>query len=107
MSDIKQQKDLVDKLAKFYSLEKEEWRTLLTDPEQEIRDYVSEIAVAIRKQYYGNEVYVRGLIEFTNYCRNDCYYCGIRRSNPNAERYRLSKEEIMSCCKIGDRKSVV
>ncbi len=101
MSDIKQQKDLVDKLAKFYSLEKEEWRTLLTDPEQEIRDYVSEIAVAIRKQYYGNEVYVRGLIEFTNYCRNDCYYCGIRRSNPNAERYHLSKEEIMSCCKIG------
>ena len=46
----------------------------------------------VREEYYGKDVYLRGLIEFTNYCRNDCRYCGIRRSNRNAERYRLSKE---------------
>ncbi len=50
---------------------------------------------------YGREVYIRGLIEFTNYCGNDCLYCGIRRSNRNAERYRLTREQIMSCCEQG------
>lgn len=50
---------------------------------------------------FGGDIYIRGLIEFTNYCRNDCYYCGIRRGNASASRYRLSKEEIMSCCEQG------
>ena len=54
-----------------------------------------------REEYYGKDVYLRGLIEFTNYCRNDCRYCGIRRSNTRAERYRLSKEQILSCCEQG------
>ena len=48
-----------------------------------------------------NHVYIRGLIEFTNYCKNDCYYCGIRRSNKNCDRYRLSKEDILSSCETG------
>ena len=61
------------------------------------------IADNVRKEYYGNEVYLRGLIEFTNYCKNNCYYCGIRRGNKNAERYRLSKEEILECCADGYR----
>ena len=56
-----------------------------------------------RRAIYGNDVYIRGLIEFTNYCRNNCYYCGIRRDNPRAERYRLSREEILSCCAEGYR----
>ena len=55
----------------------------------------------IRKQHYGTDVYIRGLIEFTNFCKNDCYYCGIRKDNKNAHRYRLSKEDIMECCKDG------
>lgn len=55
----------------------------------------------VREEYYGKDVYLRGLIEFTNYCRNDCRYCGIRRSNTRAERYRLSKEQILSCCEQG------
>ena len=55
----------------------------------------------VRRAHYGDEVYIRGLIEFTNYCKNDCYYCGIRRSNRNAERYRLSKEDILACCEEG------
>jgi biotin synthase len=58
-------------------------------------------ADAVRRKYYGTDVYVRGLIEFTNYCKNDCLYCGIRRDNRNLERYRLSKDEILSCCENG------
>ncbi|MDR2021194.1 MAG: [FeFe] hydrogenase H-cluster radical SAM maturase HydE [Treponema sp.] len=56
----------------------------------------------IRSRHYGDDVYFRGLIEFTNYCKNDCYYCGIRKGNERAERYRLSLEEILHCCRIGD-----
>ncbi len=58
-------------------------------------------ARAVREEYYGKDVYLRGLIEFTNYCRNDCYYCGIRRSNKAALRYRLSAEDILNCCDNG------
>ena len=55
----------------------------------------------LREEYYGKAVYIRGLIEFTNYCRNDCYYCGIRRSNAKAVRYRLDKADILECCRDG------
>lgn len=58
-------------------------------------------AVSLRRKYYGNKVYTRGLIEFTNYCKNDCYYCGIRHGNINAVRYRLSRDEILQCCEHG------
>lgn len=58
-------------------------------------------ALEQRRKYYGNGVYFRGLIEFSSYCKNDCYYCGIRRSNRNARRYRLSEEEILGCCEKG------
>ena len=57
----------------------------------------------VREEHYGRGVYFRGLIEFTNYCKNDCYYCGIRCSNKNIERYRLSLEEILGCCREGDK----
>lgn len=56
-----------------------------------------------RRENYGDEVYIRGLIEFTNYCRNNCYYCGIRCDNRKAQRYRLSKDEILLCCNEGYR----
>lgn len=62
---------------------------------------LKEEAVRIREIYYGKKVFTRGLIEYTNYCKNDCYYCGIRKSNTNAKRYRLTKEEIMACCENG------
>jgi biotin synthase len=55
----------------------------------------------VREQAYGKDVYLRGLIEFSSYCRNDCLYCGLRRSNAHAERYRLSEERILSCCEKG------
>jgi biotin synthase len=56
----------------------------------------------VREEHYGNDVYFRGLIEFTNYCKNNCYYCGIRADNTRVERYRLSTEEILDCCCMGD-----
>ncbi|MDR0918783.1 MAG: [FeFe] hydrogenase H-cluster radical SAM maturase HydE, partial [Oscillospiraceae bacterium] len=58
-------------------------------------------AEKVRLSVYGREVYMRGLIEFTNYCKNDCFYCGIRKSNENAERYRLTAEQIFECAKKG------
>ncbi|MCR5176963.1 MAG: [FeFe] hydrogenase H-cluster radical SAM maturase HydE [Anaerovibrio sp.] len=64
-------------------------------------EYLRDRAWAVRSRIYGNAVYIRGLIEFTNHCRNNCYYCGIRRGNSHAVRYRLSDEEIMECCHLG------
>lgn len=66
-----------------------------------VRERLQKEALKIRKKYYGDKVYIRGLIEFTNYCKNNCYYCGIRRGNPVVKRYRLSEEEILSCCDNG------
>ena len=63
--------------------------------------YLRQRAEETRKEFYGNEVFIRGLIELTNYCKNDCYYCGIRRGNKCAERYRLGKEQILNCCEAG------
>lgn len=60
-----------------------------------------ESASAVLRQIYGDTIYVRGLIEFSNYCRNDCYYCGIRRSNKSVRRYRLSEKEILECADYG------
>ncbi len=62
---------------------------------------LAEAADKRRREIYGDEVYLRGLIEFSNYCKNNCYYCGIRAGNNNAVRYRLSREEILSCCDEG------
>lgn len=70
----------------------------------EVSDYdnlLANEADALRRKVYFDEVYLRGLIEFTNFCKNDCYYCGLRISNTNLPRYRLSEEEILSCCKTG------
>lgn len=67
----------------------------------EEEDILFAAARRVREQHYGKDVYLRGLIEFTNCCKNDCRYCGIRRSNRNALRYRLDKEQILSCCEQG------
>lgn len=91
-------KTLIDKLEETSNLTKEEWITLIQARSPDTAEYLFEKARKYQKEYFGNKVYTRGLIEFTNYCKNDCYYCGIRRSNKKAERYRLTEDEIMECC---------
>lgn len=92
---------LVDKLKKNKILEKNEFIELLLCEDEKTIEYLKECAVKVRKEIYGNDVYIRGLIEISNYCKNDCYYCGIRKSNKKCDRYRLSKDEILQCCRIG------
>ena len=94
---------LIDTLEAEHGLKREEWVFLLKNREgdKELSGYLFKKADALRRRIYGDAVYIRGLIEFTNYCRNDCYYCGIRAGNTRAERYRLTKEQILSCCDEG------
>ncbi len=92
---------LIYKLLKNRSLSIEEYESILQNRSEELSALLSKLALEEKKKIYGDEVYVRGLIEFSNICKNDCYYCGIRKSNQNADRYRLSKEEILACCKDG------
>ena len=92
---------IINKLTKTGSLTRDEIIPLLENLTPEIRQTLAERASSVAREHYGNKVFVRGLIEFTNYCKNDCYYCGIRCGNKNAERYRLSKEEIVGCASYG------
>ena len=93
--------DIIQKLCDTGDLTRDEIITLLENRNSEIQSELAKRASETAQEHYGNKVYVRGLIEFTNYCRNDCYYCGIRCGNKNAERYRLSKEEIVECASYG------
>lgn len=92
---------LIDQLEKEQTLSASELLTLLNNITPETSAYLFAKSDAIRRKYYSNKVYTRGLIEFTNYCKNDCFYCGIRKSNLKASRYRLSSEDILSCCANG------
>ncbi len=92
--------ELIDKLEKEHTLSKKEYLTLINNREK-CQEYLTQRAFAVRNKVFGNKVYIRGLIEVSNYCKNDCYYCGIRRSNKNIQRYRLSADEILSCCDEG------
>ncbi|MFZ5974984.1 MAG: [FeFe] hydrogenase H-cluster radical SAM maturase HydE [Bacillota bacterium] len=94
-------KELIDKLEKKRILARVEFAALLACRSDETVQYLFERACAVRHSIYGRDVYMRGLIEFTNYCRNDCYYCGIRKSSPGTDRYRLTKEQILDCCAMG------
>lgn len=97
-TDVKQ---LIDRLEENRDLSRDEWICLIRNRTADDADYLFERAQKVRIRHYGRDVYIRGLIEFTNYCKNDCFYCGIRKSNKNAERYRLTKEQILSCCELG------
>lgn len=94
-------KYLIDKLEAEGMLSKDEFVLLLKHASPELSEYLFEKSRRMADKYFGNSIYTRGLIEFTNYCKNDCFYCGIRAGNKNAERYRLSREEILQCCKEG------
>ncbi|PKM52240.1 MAG: [FeFe] hydrogenase H-cluster radical SAM maturase HydE [Firmicutes bacterium HGW-Firmicutes-7] len=94
-------KELIDKLYENNSLTKDELLFLLNNSKEADIVYLQHKATETRKTHYGSKVFMRGLIEFSNFCARDCIYCGIRKSNKSAERYRLSKEQILECCQIG------
>ena len=98
MTDIKV---ISEKLCTTGDITRDEIIYLLENRTPGIQKTLAEKASARAREYYGNKVFVRGLIEFTNYCRNDCYYCGIRCGNKNAQRYRLSIDEIVECASYG------
>ena len=101
MTEKNDTKQLIDRLEATRNLSRDEWIRLIQNRTADDADYLFERAQAVRTRHYGRSVYIRGLIEFTNYCKKDCFYCGIRRSNSNAHRYRLSKPVILDCCRSG------
>ena len=90
---------LVLDLYKNKNLSDEDFLELLGNDSYD--DQLRFLADKVRRAYYSNEVYLRGLIEFSNHCKNNCLYCGIRGANQEVDRYRLTKEEILECCKVG------
>lgn len=92
---------VIDGMAEGLTPSRKELHLLLTCEDLQTLSYLTSKADEIRKKYYGNKVFIRGLIEFTNYCKNDCYYCGIRKSQKNVSRYSLTSEEILQCCRKG------
>ena len=95
--------EIIDKLDRLGKAELSEYAFLVRNINEETARYAREKADAARKRVYGNKIFVRGLIEISNICKNDCLYCGIRRSNNNCERYRLTEAEILECCEEGER----
>ena len=94
-------RSLIDKLTENHSLSLEEYGYLIDHRDEEAAALLAERAEKTRKVIYGNAVYIRGLIEVSNICKNDCLYCGIRHGNKGCERYRLTEEEILDCCDEG------
>ena len=97
----KKTKGLIDTLEKENELQKEEYIYILENYDDETLSYIGKKAVKMSKKYFSDKIYTRGLIEISNICKNDCYYCGIRKSNSTLSRYRLSKEDILFCCREG------
>ena len=91
--------NLVEKLKTSRNLTDGELRELIESDsyDEQLRINADEV----RREHYGDAVFLRGLIEFTNYCKNNCLYCGIRAGNRSAERYRLTQDEILACCREG------
>lgn len=94
-------KNLIEKLEQTHRLEEQELLALLQAHTPENQSLLAQKALRLRRQIYGDRVCIRGLIEFTNYCKNNCYYCGIRCSNSQVQRYRLTAEEILAACTRG------
>ena len=94
-------RERIDRLEAEKKLSKEDFVQLLSTFTPEDREYAAEKARTISVGIFGKQIYFRGIIEFTNICKNDCYYCGIRRSNSQVSRYRLTLEDILECCQEG------
>ncbi len=94
---------LIEKLYETRSLTLDEYELLIANRTPEYADRLASLARQRAGQVYGNKIFVRGLVEISNICKNDCLYCGIRRSNKSCDRYRLTKDDILACCAEGDR----
>lgn len=94
-------KQLIQKLNKYHTLSTEEYEYLITNRDARSAELLKQHAISARQTYYSNHVFIRGLIEISNICKNDCLYCGIRRSNKSCDRYRLTKSDILNCCNNG------
>ncbi|MBR6761880.1 MAG: [Oscillospiraceae bacterium] len=92
---------LITKLSTEHRLSAEGYAQLLTTEDPAVQDALITAAVAVRKAQFGNGIFLRGLIELTNYCKNNCYYCGIRRDNKDVMRYRMSHQAVLDCCQMG------
>ncbi len=93
--------ELLDKLCQYRRLEREEWQILLASPRDLDQKALFDRAAQERRTWFGDEIYVRGLIECSNICKNNCLYCGIRRDNRQVSRYRLDRDTILACCEKG------
>lgn len=99
---------LIEKLRDTQELTKKEWIMLIehlssAEDNSSVAEYLFAQARTVRRAQYGKKVFIRGLIEISNICKNDCYYCGIRASNKNAKRYRLMPDEIFKCAEEGHK----
>ena len=93
--------ELIDILEKDRHLEREQWIQLFETYTDKDREYAAAKARETAVSQFGKSIFIRGIVEFSNVCKNDCYYCGIRKSNADCDRYRLSKEQILDCCDAG------
>ncbi len=94
-------KYLIDKLSFEHSLSLEEYKELLCGYSVDTAEYAADKALLLKEKIYKNDVFIRGLVEISNICKRDCRYCGIRKSNSNCNRYRLTEDQIFSCCERG------
>lgn len=93
--------EIIQKLNTMHTACESELLQLITTCDEKDFEYLRKCARDTADRIFGNKIYIRGLIEFSSICKNDCFYCGLRRSNSNAVRYRLSKDEILSSCQNG------
>ncbi|MCD8095531.1 MAG: [FeFe] hydrogenase H-cluster radical SAM maturase HydE [Ruminococcus sp.] len=93
--------ELIEKLYGGGSLTLDEYTCLIAEHDESDCELLYQYADEVRNRWYGHDVYLRGLVEFSSCCKNDCYYCGLRKSNKKAKRYRLTKEQILECCHEG------
>ena len=93
--------EIIQKLNREHTLDSKEWEQIVETYSKEDLDYAMELARKIAIAEFGKMIYFRGIIEFSNICKNDCYYCGIRKSNKACSRYRLDFDDILACCAEG------
>ena len=94
---------LIEHITQTQNISLQQLDYLLNTDDRDLIEKLRKVAQETAQSVYGNKIFIRGLIEFTNYCKNDCYYCGIRKSNRCVDRYRLEKETILACCCQGSR----